>query len=161
MRADALVKIGSVAVAFTGMALPATAQEIVDSSVLLVRGKCSDALHAGRMPRYHGCANGVLYADYSDGTKALIFGNGTSMFYFIGKGSSWSQKAGGRIDLSMVATGWGGKFDEFPAKGYCRFGNLHSGQKVSISCSAVMAKGHWSAALLTDGKPPVKPKPKS
>jgi hypothetical protein len=156
MRASVGMKAGCVAAALAGMPLPAAAVEIVESSVLITRGRCSDDVHAGRMPRYHRCANAVAYMDFTDGTKALVFSNGTSMFYFVGKGANWNQKGAGTISLTKVATGYGDKFEEFPATGTCRFGNLHSGQKVSISCAAKMEKGHWSAAVLSDGKPPFK-----
>jgi hypothetical protein len=161
MRAGAVVRVGAMTAGLAMAAMPLGAQEIVETSFKVVKGKCTESLHGGRMPRYHGCSGAVMYFEWKDGRKTIVFANGTSGFYFIGKGPGWNQKGAGRIDLSLVATGWGDSIEEFPAKGYCRFGNLHAGQKVAITCSATMAKGHWSAAFETDGKPPTEPKPKS
>lgn len=134
---------------------PASAAEVSLTSAQSVRGECTDSLHAGRMPRYHGCSSRVFYVEFSNGLSGVVFSNGTSTFYFVGKGTGWKQKTGGRVEVSLLATGWGDNFEELPGKGYCRFGSVHSGKKVSIACSATMKAGHWSAAFETDGKPPV------
>jgi hypothetical protein len=155
MRAGLVWGVALGGAALMAVAGPASSAEVSLTSAQVVKGRCSDSLHAGRMPRYHGCSSGVFYVEFSNGQNGLVFSNGTSTFYFVGKGTGWKQKTGGRIEVSVLATGWGENFEELPGKGYCRFGNVHSGEKVSIACSATMKTGHWSAAFLTDGKPPV------
>ena len=120
-----------------------------------VRGKCANTLHIGRIPSEQGCLNVVFYLEFSNGMRGIAFSNGTNLFTFAGKGTSWNQKSGGRIDVSLLGVGMGKNTDELPAKGYCRFDNLHAGKEVAIACAATMKAGHWSAAFRTDGKPPV------
>jgi hypothetical protein len=141
----------SLLVVSTGQVAAAEAKAV---AALRVNGECTDALHGGRMPRYHGCGSAVAEIELSDGLRGLAFTNGTSMFMFVGTGTRWNQKTAGRLNVVALATGWGKKLEVIPGKGYCRFGNLYSGQEVSISCSATMKNGHWSGAFKTDGKPP-------
>lgn len=140
--------------AMMAAALPATAEEVTIKQALSVRGKCTEALHGGKIPQYHGCSGRVVQFALSDGAMMIMFSGGMSPYLFIGKGASWSQKGAGRIIVTTVAAGRGEAYEEFPAKGYCRFENLNSGKEAVVSCSATMSKGHWSAAFRSNGKPP-------
>ena len=132
-----------------------------DSSIkqaLSVKGECTEVLHVGKVPQYRSCGGIVFQFMLSDGKQVIMWVGGMSRYYFIGTGANWNQKGGGRMAVTAVATGTGESFEEFPAKGNCRFDNLHSGKVASVSCSAMMDKGHWSAAFKSDGKPPIVPK---
>lgn len=154
------MRIGELGCAFAafGLLLASTGQggaaEVKAIAALRVNGECTDALHGGRMPRYHGCGSAVAEVELSDGMRGLAFTNGTSTFMFVGTGTRWSQKSAGRLNVVALATGWGKTLEVMPGKGYCRYGNLFSGKEVAISCSATMKNGHWSAAFKTDGKAP-------
>ncbi len=133
---------------------PALGQEATVKQALSVRGECTEALHGGKLPQYHSCSGIVFQFTLSDGSIVVMFTGAMSPYFFLGKGSSWTQKGGGRMIVSAVAAGRGDSYEEFPAKGYCRFENLHAGDKAIVSCSATMSKGHWSAAFKSNGKPP-------
>jgi len=133
---------------------PASAEDVTVKQALSVRGKCTEALHGGEIPQYHGCSGRVVQFALSDGSMMIMFAGGMSPYLFIGRGASWSQKGAGRITVTAVAAGRGDAYEEFPAKGYCRFENLNSGEEAVVSCSATMSKGHWSAAFRSNGKPP-------
>jgi len=152
--------IGYAVVACGMLAAPGSASAASDEPVHIVavqrvRGKCTETLHTGEIPREQSCLSVVFYMEFSDGMRGVAFSNGSNFFSFVGKGTSWSQKSGGRIDVSLLSSGSGKNAADFPAKGYCRFDNLHAGKEVAIACAATMKAGHWSAAFRTDGKPPV------
>ena len=156
-------EFGCAVAAFGLLAAPGSAAAASEElaqivAVQQVRGKCTETLHTGRIPREQSCLSVVFYMEFSDGMRGIAFSNGSNFFSFVGKGTSWKQKSGGRIDVSLLLTGAGENAAEFPAKGYCRFDNLHAGKEVAIACAATMKAGHWSAAFRTDGKPPVEVK---
>ncbi len=157
------VALGGAALVAAGAALgqEATVQEATVKQVLSVEGECTEVLHVGKIPQYRSCGGIVLQFMLSNGNQVIMWFGGGSRYMFIGKGANWSQKGGGRMTVSAVAAGTGDGFEEIPAKGGCRFDNLHSGKVATVSCSATMSKGHWSAAFKSDGKPPVVPKLKS
>ncbi|MFM9861706.1 hypothetical protein RUR49_24855 [Pseudoxanthobacter sp. M-2] len=139
----------------------AVAEEATVKQLLSVEGECTEVLHVGKIPQYRSCGGIVFQFMMSDGYQVIMWVGGGSRYYFIGKGANWNQKGGGRMTVTAVAAGTGDAFEEIPAKGTCRFDNLHSGKVATVSCSATMSKGHWSAAFKSDGKPPIVPKLKS
>ncbi len=154
MRAGLVFGVALGGVAMMASLSPALGQEATIKQALSVRGECTEALHGGKLPQYHSCSGIVFQFTLSDGSIVIMFSGAMSHYFFLGKGSSWNQKGAGRITLSAVAAGRGDAYEEFPAKGYCRFENLHAGGKAIVSCSATMSKGHWSAAFKSNGKPP-------
>ena len=133
--------------------VPVGAEESPLLALKQVTGKCANTLHAGQIPGEQACSGIVYYWEFRDGFRGISFSNGPTLFTFVGKGTGWNQKSGGRINVTLLWTATGKNAAEFPAKGYCRFDNLHAGKEVAIACAATMKAGHWSAAFRTDGKP--------
>lgn len=154
MRAGLVWGVALGGAALMAAAGPAVAEEVTVKQALSVRGKCTESLHGGKLPQYHSCAGRVFQYSLSDGSMMIMFAGAMIPYVFIGRGASWSQHGAGRITLTAVGAGRGNAYEEFPAKGYCRFENLNSGKEAVVSCSATMSKGHWSAAFRSNGKPP-------